>query len=261
VTDTDRRTIFGSDAELYDLARPGYLPAGVAAVLEYAALGDRPAVEIGAGTGKATVAFAPYGIRLDCVEPDPRMAAVLRRNLATWPAVTVVISSFEDWRPAGPYGLLYAAGCWHWLDPARRWDLVHAALAPGGTFAVLGNPHGLPDRDLVAELAAIDARAGVDRSPHQSFDYDSDIPDGPYWPAEECAADGRFSDQRSMRFREPRHYSAAGYVDYLASISAYAVLPTPRREAVLAEIGAVLERRGGLDVQGLTDVFLARRGG
>jgi len=69
--DTERATIFGEVAELYDAARPGYADALAGEVLAYAGLGGRAAVEVGAGTGKATVAFAAQGIPLLCVEPDP----------------------------------------------------------------------------------------------------------------------------------------------------------------------------------------------
>ncbi|MFG2235780.1 hypothetical protein ACGFNX_38250 [Streptomyces sp. NPDC048723] len=70
--------VFGEVAELYDAARPGYADALAAEVLAYADPGGRTAVEVGAGTGKATVAFAALGTPVVCIEPDPRMAEVLR---------------------------------------------------------------------------------------------------------------------------------------------------------------------------------------
>jgi len=56
--DERRRLSFGGVAELYDRSRPSYPPALVDDVLEFAGVGpgeaDR-ALEVGAGTGKATV--------------------------------------------------------------------------------------------------------------------------------------------------------------------------------------------------------------
>ncbi|OKI53684.1 hypothetical protein AMK15_28620 [Streptomyces sp. MJM1172] len=92
-----RSQVFGEVAELYDAARPGYSNELVADVLTYAALGDRAAVEIGAGTGKATVPFAELGTPLVCLEPDPRMAEVLRRNTARYSGVQVEVDGFESW--------------------------------------------------------------------------------------------------------------------------------------------------------------------
>lgn len=103
-----RRTVFGEVTELYDAARPGCSNVMVTEVLAYTALGDRAAVEVGAGTGKATAPFAALGIPLVCVEPDARMAEVLRRNTASHPNVRIKVGDFDQWR-------VRAAG----RDPAR----------------------------------------------------------------------------------------------------------------------------------------------
>ncbi|MYS23788.1 Methyltransferase domain-containing protein [Streptomyces sp. DvalAA-14] len=261
---TARGRVFGEVAELYDAARPGYSDAMVTEVLAYAALGDRAAVEVGAGTGKATVPFAARGIPLVCVEPDARMAEVLRRNTAGYPNVRVEVGDFEQWQSGGRrYGLLLAASSWHFVDHDRRWDLVHAALAPGGAVALVRNPHGIHDAGLRAELAAIGDRHGVTGSPHRFLA--SDIGGGEpgswdqAWPDAECRRDGRFSDRRSVRFQENLRYDTDRYLGYLTSLSAYRNLPSPRREAALAEAGRLLDAHGGgIDLLQATDVFLAR---
>lgn len=265
MAETVRGRVFGEVAELYDAGRPGYSGEMVDEVLTYAGLGERAAVEVGAGTGKATVLFAARGVPIVCVEPDPRMAAVLRRNTAGYPKVGVEVSGFEDWRRDGRrFGLLYAATSWHWIDPDRRWDLVHAALEPGGAVALCWNPHGVLDAGLFATLAGVDRRHGVEHSPHNvlAANY-GDVP-GSWagevgWPAAECLADGRFTDLRSARFRRDVRYATDRYLAYLTSISAYRILPEDRRERALAETAQVLDANGGgIDMQHLSDVFLAR---
>jgi hypothetical protein len=262
--DAARSKVFGEVAELYDAARPGYSDAMVTEVLAYAALGDRTAVEVGAGTGKATVPFAALGIPLVCVEPDARMAAVLRRNTAGCPNVRVEVGDFEQWQPGGRrHGLLFAASAWNFLDPDRRWDLVHAALAPGGAVALVRNPHGIHDAALRAGLAGIGDRHGITGSPHRflASDLSGDEPGNwdQAWPDTECRRDGRFTDLRSVRFRQDLRYDTARYLGYLTSLSAYRVLPDDHREQALAEAGRLLDAHGGgIDVRQVTDVFLAR---
>ncbi|MFB6808912.1 class I SAM-dependent methyltransferase [Streptomyces sp. NPDC056387] len=264
-----RSRVFGEVAEVYDAARPGYAQELVAEVLAYAALGDRPAVEIGAGTGKATAAFAEAGTELVCIEPDPRMAQVLRRNTAHRPGVRVHVGAFEDWRPAGRgFGLVFAATSWHWTDPQRRWDLVHEALAPGGALALFWNPQGVRDADLHTALSEVDARHGITGAPHgrtaSAFgEVPGDWGGGPSagWPQDECRRDGRFSDLRSVRYRQDLYYDTARYLGCLASLSAYRVLPADRREQVLAATGRVLDAHGGgIPMTLFSDLFLARLG-
>ncbi|WP_406206607.1 class I SAM-dependent methyltransferase [Kitasatospora sp. NBC_01560] len=264
--DMTRSQVFGEVAEMYDIVRPGYADALVTEVLAYAALDGQAALEIGAGTGKATLSFAAHGVPLVCIEPDPRMAEVLRRNTAHCRGVRVQSGRFEDWRSDGRrFGLLLAATSWHWVDGERRWDLAHDALAPGGTLALFWNPHGIRDPEVQTVLAEVDRRHGLVGTPHRApasayGERPGHWAGAPGWPEEECRRDGRFTDLRAVRFREHRHYATDRYLALLASTSAYRVLSPDRRERVLAETGRVLDARGGgIDMDHFSDLLLARR--
>src|SRR5665213_2368006 len=111
----ERRGVFGEAVEQYQAARPGYPDDLVTDVLTYAGPVQR-ALEVGAGTGKATVSFAQRGVNLTCLEPDPRMTAELTRQSARFPSVHVIGAAFEPWEPMESYDLLLAAQSWHWVD-------------------------------------------------------------------------------------------------------------------------------------------------
>ena len=53
-------------------------------------------LEIGCGTGQATVAVARTGCEIVAVELSADMAALARRTLAGFPAVRVDVAAFED---------------------------------------------------------------------------------------------------------------------------------------------------------------------
>jgi len=263
--DMARSQVFGEVAEVYDAARPGYSDALVAEVLTYAALDGRSAVEVGAGTGKATVPFAAPGTPLVCIEPDPRMAEVLRRNTAPYPQVQVHTGGFEDWQPGGRrFGLLFAATSWHWVDPERRWDLARDALAPGGAVALFWNPQGVRDAAVHAALAEVDARHGIAGTPHSTLasaygDEPGNWAGLPGWPADECRRDGRFTDLHAVRYRQEQHYDTDRYLGYLTSLSGYRVLSPDRRDQLLAATAQVLAAHGGgIGMDCFTDVLLAR---
>ncbi|WP_328721105.1 class I SAM-dependent methyltransferase [Streptomyces sp. NBC_00247] len=264
---TPRRTVFGEAAEAYEDGRPGYAEELVAQVLEYAALGDRTALEVGAGTGKATGLFAARGVPVVCVEPDARMAEVLRRTTDAYPHVQVEVGDFEAWSPSRHrFGLLYAATSWHWVDPARRWDLAHSALGPGGTLALFWNPVAAIDPELFAALRDIDRRHGVEEPPHDAlasrYGEEAGTVDGqvgPGWPVDEIRRDGRFTDLRTVRYRRNLRYDTARYLAFLASVSAYRVLPQHDLAQLLVETAELLDSRGGtIDMLGINDLVLAR---
>jgi SAM-dependent methyltransferase len=268
---TYRSTIFGEAADHYDAVRPGYFDATIDRVLAYADLGDLPAVEVGAGTGKATAHFAGRGIPIVCVEPDPRMAEVLRRNTAAYPAVSVEISRFEDWSPGERrFGLLYASASWNWVDPGPGWTKVYESLVPGGAIAILGNPVRVVDRVLLAELAAIDETCGIHDGGHaDDLAHDPGLLDPeatdlePHdrrrWPADQIDDDPRFTDIRVLHTAESRTVTTAEYLAYLASISAYRILPEAARARAFTEIAAALDARGGTtELSQLNGAILAR---
>jgi len=265
MTEQLQSQVFGEVAESYHEARLGYPEELVDDVLGYAGPDDRPVVEIGAGTGKATVSFAARGLALTCVEPDPRMAQVLRRTIAPYPQVRVENLAFEDWQPGGRrYGLLYAATSWHWTDPARRWDLAHAALAPGGALALFWNGTAVVDPQVHADLAEVHADYPELHPPHTRLAAEVDG-EGENWgrhedsPEAQTRRDGRFTDQSSTRYRRPQHFSTARYLGYLDSISRYRILSDERRAHILGETARVLDAHGGgIDMIAFTFAFKAR---
>jgi SAM-dependent methyltransferase len=252
-----RGTVFGEVADEYDRIRPGY-PDRLAEDL-VAAAGPGPVLEVGAGTGKATRLFARTGRDLTCIEPDERMAEVLRRNV---PGVTVIVSSFEAWQPLSAYGLIVSAQAWHWIDPVRRADLVFDALAPGGLFAPFWNVFLVADPALHAALAEIDARHGLAGQTAHRLSAAERAPLGPFeqeWP-ELGLNDGRFTELRSLRYESALSYASRDYRDYLMSTSRYRMLDPVTAGTVLDETAAVVDAHGGtIDFVIHTDVALARR--
>ncbi len=61
----------------------------------YAKRPVRTAVEVGAGTGKATRLFAGRGVAVTALEPDPDMLSVLQRTTAGLPVIAVRVE-FEE---------------------------------------------------------------------------------------------------------------------------------------------------------------------
>jgi trans-aconitate methyltransferase len=118
----ERRLSFGAVAELYDQARPTYPAALVDDVLEYAGASEGDAaVEVGAGTGKATSLFAARGLQIVALEPSHGMAELARRNCAAFANVVVEEQEFERWRPGeARFRLLFSAQAWHWVSPEVR---------------------------------------------------------------------------------------------------------------------------------------------
>src|SRR5687767_7956821 len=131
------RTTFDSVAERYDRARPPY-PIAIFDDLAASAKLERGSrvLDIGAGTGLATVPLAERGCDVVAIELGPELAAIAARRLAAFPSAHVVIASFEDWPlPGAPFDAVVSATAFHWIDPRIRVAKAAAALRAGGTLA------------------------------------------------------------------------------------------------------------------------------
>ena len=248
-----RALSFGVVAEAYERFRPGY-PAELAdIVMTYAGQPVRTALEIGAGTGKATRLFAQRGITVTATEPDGAMLTELRKHVPT--NVTTVQATFEDLRPGGRYGLVYAAAALHWTKPEGRWSRMAALLEPGGVFASFGGPVRLADP--VVEEAVRTARA-----PFLASD-EVPSPDGTppghdmQWPGTELQRSGWFGDVQQSVIERRATMSARDYVGHLSTISAYLELPIAEQEQVYSRIVQVLPER--VEIAADLTVHLARR--
>lgn len=240
-------------AEAYERFRLDYPNELVDTVLTYAGRPIRTALEIGAGTGKATRLFAERGIAVTATDPDGAMLDELRKQVP--PTVKTVQAAFEDLRPGERYGLVYAAAALHWTNPDGRWSRVAALLEPDGVFASCGGLFRLADPEVAEAVRAA-------RTPFLATD-EMPPPDGTppdshlRWPGTELERSEWFADVHQTEIERRRTLSARDYVGYLSTVSAYLELPAPLREQVYGGILDVLPETVAI-VADVT-VHLARR--
>ncbi|RLU86336.1 SAM-dependent methyltransferase [Streptomyces griseocarneus] len=248
-----RALSFGAIAEAYERFRPGYPKELLDLVMTYAGRPVRTALEIGAGTGKATRLFAEHGVTVTATEPDPAMLAELTKAV---PAnVTTVRAAFEDLRSGETYGLVYAAAALHWTRPEDRWSRVAALLEPEGVFASFGGPVQLAD-------PAVEESVRAARAPFLESD-EVPSPDGTtpdeemQWPGTELQRSPFFVDVQQAVVKRRLTMSAPGYVGYLSTVSAYLQLPQSRRQQAYDAITGVLPET--VEIAADIIVHLARR--
>ena len=239
------RATFDAVPELYDRARPGYPPQLFADLDEWLPRGSR-LVEIGCGTGQATVPLAERGHRITCVELGPNLAGAARRKLARFPDVEVVNANVETWDPpdAGFDGVV-AFSSFHWLAPELRYAKPASLLRERGVLAVVSAAHVLPPDgddffvDVQQDYEAVvpdepDTRKGPPRPPEEKRDR-----------SEEIDASGLFRAVAARRYLYDVVYTAQEYVDVLSTYSGHLALPEETRADLLGRIFRRIEARPG----------------
>ncbi len=141
-----QRRSFEDVAEAYDRYRPGYPLELFGDIRTFADLApDDRILEIGCGTGRATVPLASWGNPLLAIEPAPAMADIARAQVDSFQNAEVRTARFEDGVQSGAFGLIACAQAWHWLDPKTRVERVADALYAHGAAALIGNVQVVPD--------------------------------------------------------------------------------------------------------------------
>jgi SAM-dependent methyltransferase len=239
------RTTFDEVADLYDRARPTYPEQAFDDLAELAGLrpGSR-VLEIGCGTGQATLPLAQRGFAIVCVELGEQLAAVAHRKLARFPAVEIVNACFEAWDAGdASFDAVVAFTAFHWIEPDVRYAKSASLLRDGGALAVVATKHVSPPGGdpFFAEVQE---------------DYETVVPDddktkagGPLPPeavgdlGDEIAASGRFRNVAARRYLWDVVYSADEYIAVLDTYSGHRALDHATRDRLYERIRRRIEQR------------------
>lgn len=187
------RMTFDGVPELYGRARPGYPPEVFDDLVALAGLAEGALVlEIGCGTGQATMPLAERGFRIVCVELGEQLAAVARRNLAGFAEVEIINADFETWDPGVErFDAVVAFTAFHWIDPGVRFEKTARLLSGGGALAVVATQHVM-------------SAGGDCFFAEVQEDYDAIVPDDENRPppSPDCVGDWSCEIEASGRFRD-----------------------------------------------------------
>jgi len=228
--------------ELYDRARPRY-PAAI--FDDIVSLGRVPGtgrvLELGAGTGHATLSLAERGLEVVGLELGPELAALARRKLAAFPNARIVNEPFESWEPDGEFDAVVSFTAFHWIDPEVRFAKTAALLRPGGALAVV-QPHTVlnDDRFWIESQEDYDAvRPSPDNRPPKRADEVEDL-------SAEIDASGVFRNVAARRHLWETHYTADEYVALISTYSPNLDLDEVTKARLVDRIHRRIEQQGSV---------------
>jgi SAM-dependent methyltransferase len=242
VSGDELRTTFEQVPELYDRIRPAYPAELLDDLVTLARIppGGR-VLELGPGTGQATLPLAERGFSITAVELGPRLAAIARRNLERFPNVEIVEADFEVWEPEQTgYDAVVAFTAFHWVAPELRYAKPARLLQPGGALAVVETEHVRDDDPFWLDVEE---------------DYNAVVPDPAYAPSPlpeevgdlraELEANG-FVDVEVRRYLRSVTYTAGEYRALLESYSPNIARASDTTRRLLDRVQArVVARPGG----------------
>ena len=133
----DLRLAFNEVTEEYDRLRPHYPDALSSDLISYSKLNaTKKALEIGIGTGQATLPFLKTGCALTAVEIGDQLARHSREKFASYELFQVLNQDFESAKlDEESFDLIYSASAFHWIKPEIGFPKVCRLLKSSGVFA------------------------------------------------------------------------------------------------------------------------------
>ncbi len=253
------RRAFGADPASYHSIRPPYPDWVFATLVERCGLTEGASVfEIGPGTGTATRGLLDLGARpLIAIEPDPSLAAFLRKDNQD-AALEVMVSTFEEAAlDESAFDLGVCATAFHWLEENSALAKVARLIRPGGWWAMVWNVFGDSVRpDPFHEATKI--LLGPLRGPSAGT---RGIP----FALDNAARGLALEHTRAFELIEYRHCEWSLELDHEQTVALYATFSEinarPDRQAVLTELGRIArDEFGDRVIRNMTTcLYIARR--
>lgn len=251
---------FGADPAAYDAARPGYPPELFDWLRETCGLGDASdCVEIGAGTGHATLPMLAMSVRsILAIEPDRLLADYLGR--VADPSLNIAVQRFEDTELApAAFDFGFCATAFHWLPRMKSFAKILAALKPGGHFAMWWNVFHDPARPDAFDQATDHLFDGLEEEPEKTSSR----------PAFALDVNSRLGEMRASGFADVRHrlfrtavtFTPERLAALYGTFSRVRMAPEETRERLLSEVRRIAAESFSGEVSRVvvTSAFAGRR--
>jgi SAM-dependent methyltransferase len=242
--DRELRTTFNDVAEIYDEVRPGYPEQLIEDAISLSVIPSGGSIlEIGCGTGKATLPFARCGYAMLCLELSKNMASLAAEHCRPYTRIDIQNISFEEWPlQKKAFDLAICAEAFHWISPDIRLVKTVASLKTGGSIALFWHGHHGGNSGFFQAADEIYR----ERAPQLIEMKSTPSEELQRQTVEEVEGSDLFGKVVVRRYPWREMYTAERYVKLLSTYSPIQRLAENVRQSVLADIRELIGRHGGV---------------
>ena len=252
----DLRLTFNEVTEEYDRLRPKYPDILSVDLIQYSALDKtKKALEIGIGTGQATLPFLKTGCELTAIELGDKLAEFSKKKFREYERFKVMNQDFETASlEENNYDIIYSASAFHWISPEIGLPKVYRLLKSGGVFAWFSGVFAASQKNMYDEIQKVYSEykkyfnyeaPQFDRTPEaQSKLMDISNKFKQYG----------FTDIFNRLYCGSRTLNAKDYATLCGTYSDHRVIPEPDRVVFLQKLEDTINLCGGTFT--FTDTFL-----
>jgi ubiquinone/menaquinone biosynthesis C-methylase UbiE len=240
----ERKSSFNMNPEKYHKYRPSYPEQLYDDLILLSGIKeDGKIVEVGCGTGIATLPMAKRGYDLTAIEIGENLVDFAGKLLKNYENVQFVNQSFENWNAAyKKYDLLISASAFHWIDQKIKYVKTAQILKDTGSIGLFWDLHDKVDTNLSDEIDEIYKKIAPqlhDEEHEESLEekieeYKSEI--------ENC---GLFDEVIIKKYVMKIKYNSDEYVNLLDTYSHHFVLEDTVKNVLYNEIKNLIKKNDG----------------
>ncbi|QWU16216.1 Methyltransferase domain-containing protein [Paenibacillus sophorae] len=256
----DLRLKFNEDVLNYDKMRPTYVKELFHDVIQFSNLNNsKKALEIGIGTGQATLPFLYTGCKVTAIELGESLANFSAEKFSEFANFNVINHDFESVAlDHNHYDLVYSATAFHWIPQEIGYTKVYQLLRNGGVLALFWNrPFPARKGDLHTAMQKVyDKYRPLFKKPILAHRHSE----------ENCLEMVNtikrygFIDVSFKLYHRTRTFDAKSYVSLLNTYSDHRALQEDKRILLEKEIIEAINHYGGhINLHDTIELFLARK--
>ena len=147
---------FNVYAKNYQTARPNY-PDNLFELYseKYDLKPGAEILEVGSGSGIASVELAKNGYKLTCIEPGEKLVEIAKEKLKDYKNINFEIKTFEDFKTDKKYNAIMFFTAFHWVNHEDAFARMKDMLKPGGKIFIIWNTFLQPVSNLAKKINAL----------------------------------------------------------------------------------------------------------
>ena len=151
------KTTFNKVSALYDKSRVSYPQDLIDDIINFAKIKhDANILDIGCGSGQATISFAEKGFNTTGLDISPNLIKVASKKYSNHLNLQFKVGSFEDTiLPENSFDIVTCGLAWHWINTKNRYEKVHRILKRNGIIALFWSWQEYKESAFLMELGTI----------------------------------------------------------------------------------------------------------
>lgn len=260
------KTIFNASfdvfAETYHSVRPGYPAQLYADIRELCGLDSASRLlEIGAGSGIATVELAKFGSKIVAIEPGSHLTAIARKQTEGLENVEILEQTFESFESSDRFDAILAFTSFHWLKGKDKYQKVLNLLTDAGNLVLVWNYFFQTDSPVTAAVNRVYHELLSDVYPGQMNvrRVNEEVFSVLTRREQRAIQNSLFYPAFMRKYLVEYNYNAETYPKFLNTFPKIVLVDEARRLRFLKRISEVVAEHGKISVHVFTSLIICKR--